>query len=129
MELMKITGYKDGEFTAPFEGSPYSVMINPDTIKWQRSIDYNVQQLPDSSSPSQKFKSTPSDKLNFDIVIDCTGIIDDKRTQMSVEISALEKIIFTYNFKYSYNPPSSFLRFLNPLFSRIFWAILLCRPV
>lgn len=97
MELMKITGYTDGEFASSFEGSPYSVMINPDTIKWQRMVDYNVQQSPDSSSSSQKYKSTPSDKLNFDIVIDCTGIVDGKRTEMSVEIAALEKIIFTYN--------------------------------
>lgn len=97
LQPLKITGYTDKEFTKPFSGKPYLVMINPDSIKWQRSIDYNEQQPPDTSSASQKYKSTPSDKLNFDIVIDCTGIVDSKRTSMSAEITALEKIVFTYN--------------------------------
>jgi len=97
LELMKITGYTDEEFQTAFAGQPYSVMINPESIKYQRSIEYNEQQAPDTSSASQKYKSTPSDKLNFDIVIDCTGIVDAKRTNMATEIAALEKIVFTYN--------------------------------
>lgn len=98
LELLKITGYTDEEFQNSF-GQPYSVMINPESIKWQRSVEYNEEQAPDSSSASQKYKSSPSDKVNFDIVIDCTGIVDNKRTNMATEISALEKIIFTYNGK------------------------------
>ncbi|MEO9531964.1 MAG: hypothetical protein ABJG68_07445 [Crocinitomicaceae bacterium] len=97
LELMKITGYTDKEFSSAFSGDPYTVMINPDSIKWQRAIDYNEQQSPDSSSASQKYKSTPSEKLSFDIVIDCTGVVDSKRTVMYKEINSLEKIIFTYN--------------------------------
>jgi Contractile injection system tube protein len=96
LELMKLTGYTDEEFRSSF-GQPYSVMINPDTIKWQRNIEYNEQQPPDSSSASQKYKSTPSEKLSFDIVIDCTGIVDAKRTNMATEISQLESIIYAYN--------------------------------
>jgi len=97
LELMKITGYTDEEFQSAFSGQPYSVMINPDSIKWNRSIEYNEQQSPDSSSPAQKYKSTPAEKLSFDIVIDCTGIVDKKRTDMSAEMDALVKIIYTYN--------------------------------
>ena len=97
LQPLKITGYTDKEFSKPFKGKPYMVMINPDSIKWQKSIDYNDQQPPDTSSASQKYKSTPSDKLNFDIVIDCTGIVDSSRTDMNTEIAALEKIVFTYN--------------------------------
>lgn len=97
LELMKITGYTDEEFQTAFSGQPYSVMINPDSIKWQRNVDYNEQQSPDSSSPSQKYKSTPSEKLSFDIVIDCTGIVDKKRINLATEIDALLKIVYTYN--------------------------------
>lgn len=99
LELLKITGYTDEEFQSAFEGSPYTVMINPENIKWQRAVEYNEQQAPDSSSASQKYKSTPSETINFDIVIDCTGVVDSKRTDMSKEINALETIIFTYNGK------------------------------
>ncbi|MCG8574690.1 MAG: hypothetical protein MI810_07385 [Flavobacteriales bacterium] len=99
LELMKITGYTDEEFSSAFSGDPYTVMINPESIKWTRAIEYNEQQSPDSSSASQKYKSTPSDKLSFDIVIDCTGVVDSKRTVMYKEITALENIVFTYNGK------------------------------
>lgn len=99
LELLKITGYTDEEFSSAFSGDPYTVMINPESIKWNRAIEYNEQQTPDSSSASQKYKSTPSDKLSFDIVIDCTGVVDSKRTIMYKEITALEKIVFTYNGK------------------------------
>lgn len=97
LELMKITGYTDEEYKTAFEGNPYSVMINPDSVKLQKSVEYNTQQAPDTSSASQRYKSTPSDKLNFDIVIDCTGVVDAKRVDMVTEISWLEKIIYTYN--------------------------------
>lgn len=99
LELLKITGYTDEEFQSAFKSKPYTVMINPETIKWQRAIEYNEQQAPDSSSASQKYKSTPSDTLNFDIVIDCTGVVDSKRTNMVQEIGLLESIIYTYNGK------------------------------
>jgi hypothetical protein len=99
LELMKITGYTDENFQQAFAGQPYTVMINPDTIKWQRGIEYNEQQAPNTSAPSQKYKSTPVEKLNFDIVIDCTGIVDSKRVDMNQEISSLESIIYTYNGK------------------------------
>lgn len=97
LELLKITGYTDAEFQKPFQGNPYSVMINPESIKWDRSIEYNNQQAPDSSSGSQKYQSTPSDKLSFDIVIDCTGIVDSKRMDLTAEIEALKNIVYTYN--------------------------------
>jgi hypothetical protein len=98
LELMQITGYTDEEFQNSF-GSPYTVMINPDHLTWDRTIEYNEQQPPDSSSASQKYKSTPSDKLSFDVVIDCTGIVDASRTSMSTELTALQNIVFTYNGK------------------------------
>ncbi|WP_264563998.1 hypothetical protein [Flavobacterium sp. N3904] len=99
LELMKITGYTDEEFQNKFSENPYAFMINPDNIKIQKGIEYNEQQAPATSSASQKYKSTPSDKLNFEIVIDCTGIVDPKRIDMAKEITALETIIYTYNGK------------------------------
>ncbi len=97
LQLLKITGYKDEEFETKVSGDPYTVMINPENIKWERKIEYNEVQAQDSSSASQRYKNTPSDILNFDIVIDCTGVVDSTRTDMATEINALESIIFTYN--------------------------------
>ena len=99
LELMKITGYSDENFTNAISGDPYTVMMNPESIVWDRSIDYNEQQPIDSSSTSQKYKSTPSENLSFDIVIDCTGVVDPKRTDLSREIKALAAIVYKYNGK------------------------------
>ncbi|MGG8496989.1 hypothetical protein ACQY1Q_11260 [Tenacibaculum sp. TC6] len=99
LEFMKITGYLDENFTNPVPGEPYKVMINPNSIKWNRKIQYNEQQPIDSSKPSQKYKNTPSDELSFEIVIDCTGVVFSKRIDMAKEIKAIEDIVYTYNGK------------------------------
>ena len=54
LEYMKITGYKDEGFTQAVSGDPYNLMINPESIKWSRTIEYNEQQPIDTSSTSQK---------------------------------------------------------------------------
>ncbi|MEP1489571.1 MAG: hypothetical protein ABJL44_10870 [Algibacter sp.] len=97
LELMKITGYLDGDFMNKISGDPYTLMINPNSIKWNRKIQYNEQQPLDASTASQKYKSTPSDELSFEIIIDCTGIVDPKRIDMAKEIKTLEDIVYTYN--------------------------------
>jgi hypothetical protein len=99
MEQMKISGYTDEEFKNPLPGAAYTVMINPESIKVQRTIEYNKQQAPNSRAPSQKYKSTPSDKLSFDFTIDCTGVVDPDRTNMASEIRQLETIVSKYNGK------------------------------
>lgn len=99
LQLMKIKGYLDEEFQKPLSGDPYEFMINPESVKWQRSIEYAEEQAPDSNNPAQRYKHTPGDTLNFDIVIDCTGIVNDKRTDMVKEINSLTRIIFYLNGK------------------------------
>lgn len=97
LQLMKLIAYKDETFQTAVSGATYGVMINPDSVKWSRSIEYNEQQPPDSSAPSQKYKSTPCEKLSFDFVIDCTGIVDADRVDMATEIVTLEDVCYTYN--------------------------------
>lgn len=97
LQLLRITAYTDEEFQNSFKGKPYTVMINPEALKWDRSVEYNEKQSPDSSSASQKYRSTPSEKISFDIVIDCTGIVDSKRIDLTAEINLLESVVYTYN--------------------------------
>lgn len=97
LEWITITGYTDEEFQDAVEGQPYEAMLNPESITWNRGVNYEEEQTPNSSSPSQRYESTPSDTLNFDIVIDCTGVVDSTRTNMDTELTALENICYTYN--------------------------------
>jgi len=97
LQFMKITGYTDEQFQTPLSGAPYTVMMNPDSIKLMHQVEYNKKQAPGSSSTSQRYNSTPSEVMSFDIVIDCTGIVDNDRVSMNTEINALENIVYTYN--------------------------------
>lgn len=97
LENLKITGCTDEEFQDKVDEKPYVVMINPESLRWNRSVEYNDEPPPDSSAPSQIYWYTPSDTLSFDIVIDCTGVVDEDRTDMKTEIDALEQIIFDFN--------------------------------
>lgn len=100
LEFLKMTAFSDGSFMKPSDNIPiYTVMINPKSIKWNRKITYSDKQPLDSSTSSQKYRSTPSIELNFDIIIDCTGVVDASRLDMSKEITDLEKVVYTYSGK------------------------------
>lgn len=97
LQLMKIYGYDDGQYKK--KNSEYIVMINPESLKWDREIMYNEQQAPDSGGSSKKYKYTPGYKLSFDIIIDGTGVVDSSRTNCMKEIKALQNVVYTYKGK------------------------------
>jgi LysM repeat protein len=92
---MRIVAFKDRKFTS--EVSNYQVMINPDTIKLNRSIKYNTEQVPDSSEPSIKYQMTPASTLSFDLTLDCTGVVDAKRFDLPQEIKQLLDVVYDYH--------------------------------
>ncbi|HTR00578.1 MAG TPA: LysM peptidoglycan-binding domain-containing protein [Candidatus Acidoferrum sp.] len=92
---MKITGYSDEKFASKV--GDYLLMLNPESLKWDRNIAYNEQQSLDSSKSSSKYKETPAETLSFDIIIDCTGVVDDSRIDLQEEIDGLKKVTYDYN--------------------------------
>jgi hypothetical protein len=89
---MEISGYLDSEFSKPVSGKPYRLMINPDSIQWNRTM----------KSSNQKTKkaienSTSRVDLSFDLIIDCTGIVDSLRTDLIQEIKNLENNVYSIN--------------------------------
>lgn len=91
---MSIIAYDDCQFKT--QKSKYDVMLNPESIKWDHSIDYNKEQVPGSSAPSPKYKKSPAQNLSFDLVIDCTGVIDSTRVNLPDEIKKLRGVIYNY---------------------------------
>ncbi len=91
---MKIVAFSDGKYNKKV--SDYGVMINPETIKWDRTIEYNKKQAPDNSSPSVKYKKSLGQNLSFDLVIDCTGIVDSSRVDLPSEVKKLKEVIYSY---------------------------------
>jgi hypothetical protein len=92
MEFMKISAFTGPDFKIPARGvndiimRPYRFMLNPDAIKLQRTF-----------TPTEANGNKPGGKLSFDTVIDTTGLIDPKRTNLPAEIQKIETIVYTYN--------------------------------
>ncbi|WP_259504775.1 CIS tube protein [Shewanella baltica] len=97
MSNMKIVAYSDGTFTTKVVKGDYEVMLNPEKLQWNRSIQYNEETSIDSSAPASKYSKTLSEKLSFELVIDCTGVVDSKRVNLPSEVSKLSKVIYDYN--------------------------------
>ncbi|MBO3697748.1 hypothetical protein [Roseivirga sp. E12] len=93
MEFMKITGYSDPEYLTPLKTIPYTVMINPESIDSKKVMGFNRQLNPDQTLPNSHIEF--NHLLSFNLVIDCTGIVDAARTDMAAEMTALEKTLYT----------------------------------
>lgn len=89
--------FSDEKYSKKVPNGSYIAMLNPESLKWGRSVDYNEEQALDSSSPSSKYSKTPSERVSFELVIDCTGVVDSKRVDMQAEINKLAGVIYTYN--------------------------------
>lgn len=92
---MRLVAYKDEKFNSKV--AEYVVMLNPESLKWGRTIEYNEEQPIDASAPSQKYNKTPGEKLSFDITIDCTGVVDSSRVDLPTEITNLSTVVYDYN--------------------------------
>jgi hypothetical protein len=97
MSNMQLTAYSDNTFKSKVAGGRYEVMLNPDKLQWNRKVQYNEETSIDSSAPSSKYNKTPSEKLSFDLVIDCTGVVSPDRIDLPTEINNLCKVIYDYN--------------------------------
>jgi len=97
MSNMTIVAYSDEKFSAKVSGGSYEVMLNPDKLQHNRGIQYNEETAVDSSAPSAKYNKTNSEKLSFELVIDCTGVVDSKRVNLPDEIKKLSTVVYNYN--------------------------------
>lgn len=108
---MRIVAYSDGEYSSKISGLEYIVMLNPESLKWGRSIEYSEIAPVDASAVTPKFNKTLGESLSFDIVIDCTGVVDSKRVDLPGEIKKLADVVYTYNGKIH-----------RPNFVGVFWG-------
>lgn len=109
LEKMLITAYERKNFTVKVGES--NVYINPEKYSHSYEICYNNVQTQGSPGGEPIFNRIPSDKVEFELVFDGTGVVptmipgvipflDDGIT---VQIEKLKLLMFTYN-KNSHSP-------------------------
>ena len=96
---MEITGYNDKAYSSKISGKPYEVLINPEKLTWNKSVEYSDVSPQNSGYAGLKYKSSNTETLDFELVIDATGIIDSKRVHLTTELDRLNKIVYNYNGK------------------------------
>ncbi|WNJ96732.1 hypothetical protein RND59_06560 [Vibrio ruber] len=94
LKKMRIVAYSDEKFSS--KAGEYVVMLNPESLKIDRGVNYNEEQAPDAGKSSPKYRSTPGERLSFDLVIDCSGVVDSTRTDMPKEIKQLKNVVYDY---------------------------------
>ncbi|WP_236458752.1 CIS tube protein [Pseudomonas syringae] len=97
MSNMRIVAYCDEKFTEKMADGEYEVMLNPEKLQWGRQIEYSEESAPDTSAPSSKYSKSLSQKLSFELVIDCTGVVDATSVHLPDEMKQLSKVIYDYN--------------------------------
>jgi len=96
MSKLTITGYSDPKFTQKAaKPNQYVAMLNPENIQLGYSIEYSSS---DSGTSDQgpKFKQILSETLNFELVIDCTGVVDDKKLDLKKQLDELCAVVYDY---------------------------------
>ncbi|HED36066.1 MAG TPA: peptidoglycan-binding protein [Gammaproteobacteria bacterium] len=76
--LLEITACSldsSGQFS-PDEDDKFEVMINPSGYKCEKNISYNKQESIGRVGKSLNYSQTMEDKVNFEIVIDGTGVVN-----------------------------------------------------
>lgn len=56
----------------------FEVQVNPETINYDRSINYNKDDVTGANRASAKFKNYGDEKISFDLTFDGTGVIPPK---------------------------------------------------
>ena len=97
IKKMRMVAYSDEKFTSKVRGGEYVVILNPEQMRINRRVSYNEEQAPGSGKLSSKYRATPGEQLSFDLVIDCTGVVDSTRTDLTQEINQLKKTVYDYN--------------------------------
>lgn len=87
----------DGKVTVD-EGTVFEVMVNPASYSHAHSISYNKKEAVGQAGAETKFGSVDAEKINFDIVLDGTGVVDvtgvpDVKTQ----VQQLSDIVYKYD--------------------------------
>jgi len=103
LEKMLVIAYQKSDFTSKV--GEFSVFINPEKYSHQFRICYNDTQAQGSSGGSPDFNRIPSDKLNFELVFDGTGVIPSKLPGVlpftgdgiAEQIDTFKKLVFSYN--------------------------------
>lgn len=97
---MNILGGGSGELKKliikPATGTPFTAMINPESIDYSVSIQYNTDAAPGADGATPRYTSTENETMSFDLIIDGTGVVDAEAPPVVEQIENFKKVTLNY---------------------------------
>lgn len=80
----------------------FEVQVNPETISYNRSIEYSNEEPVGINAPSPKFKNYGPEKITFQLIFDGTGVIPGSEGKgepddVNKQLMDFEKAVFNFN--------------------------------
>lgn len=99
LERMSIQAYEDENFSKK-AGTPFEVMINPESYTRTNNISYTTRKKMGANSESLDFNKITKEKLNFKIVLDGSGVVpvseSNKGKDVEQMIKELKNLVYEY---------------------------------
>jgi hypothetical protein len=84
----------------PVKGKDFVVMLNPGSVKLNQSITYSKRPVIGQSASNSKFSAANSQKLDFNIIIDGTGVVNPSgKPDVKTQIDQLNDTVYNYKGK------------------------------
>jgi hypothetical protein len=99
MEQLKLYAFTDEKFSQKNHAEPLSLAVNPQSLRFGKSIVYNENRQLGTTGGTNTFDRYKPETLEFSFGIDCTGIVEGtaKDDNARVKIDELEKYLYLYN--------------------------------
>lgn len=87
----------DGKLSVD-DGTVFEAMINPSSYSHAHSISYNKKEAVGQAGAETKFGSIDAEKVNFEIVLDGTGVVDVAGvSDVATQVKELSDIVYKYD--------------------------------
>lgn len=113
MKKMTLTAYEDNTFQNRLIGiKPYKLMINPESIKISRSIQYDETS---NQKKAAKYKGKPAGTCSFDFIIDGTGITNRMSIDVNDNLAHFKDVVYNHVSE-KHRPPFVEIDYCNEIF-------------
>ncbi|VAX31035.1 FIG00613121: hypothetical protein [hydrothermal vent metagenome] len=86
-----------GSISVDSSKSNFEVMLNPASYSHSLTIGYDEKKTQGQIGTEMKFSAINPEKVNFDIVIDGTGVVNSSSPDVKTQVESLKTIVYTYD--------------------------------
>ena len=93
LQKLTVIAYTDEKFSS--KGKEYTAMLNPESYSHGFNVHYNQEQGQGTPDASLRYEKTLPSVINFDLIFDATGVINNTTTDLSTQIKKFNVLIIT----------------------------------